>query len=205
MDRADLPEPRRAALVASLDAWNLRFGNYVRFTTLVRPALRDGDTVLDVASGHGGFARALRAAAPGCRVVAADVAPVRADDGLAWWAFDGRRLAAEVPVGAVDVITCTSALHHFGAGGVAVLLAQALARARAVALIDVARSLDGLVAGAAIATLAGADPALTHDVALSFRRAFRPAELRLVARLVPGGERVAVALVAPGFVVVRAG
>ncbi len=210
MDRPDLAEPRRARLVAALHAWNVRFGNYARFAEVVAPLLREGDTVLDLAAGHGGWARSLPALvpAPRFRVIASDREPAALDAAagegpVGWRVLDARRLARVVRPGEVDVITCTSALHHFGVGGAAVVLAQALARARAVAFVDLARSASRLVAGAAIARVAERDGALAHDTVVSFRRALAVEELRLLARLVPGGERLETAWLAPGFVVAR--
>lgn len=214
MDVPDFPAERRARLVASLHRWNVRFGNYARFAEAVAPLLRAGDTVLDLAAGHGGFAHALHALVPTprYRVVVSDRDAAYLAEGRARFpprddvdhrVVDALRLARDVRPGEVDVVVCTSALHHFGAGGTAIVLAQALARARDVVFVDLARSPTRLVAGAALARLGAWDGALAHDTAVSFRRAFTPEELTLIARLVPGGEGLAAEWWPPGFVLLR--
>lgn len=214
MDVPDFPADRRARLVTSLHRWNVRFGNYARFAQAVAPLLREGDTVLDLAAGHGGFAHALHALVPTprFRVVVSDrdaayLAAGRARfprrDDVDHRVVDALRLARDVAPGEVDVVVCTSALHHFGAGGTALVLAQALARARDVVLVDLARSPSRLVVGTALARLGARDGALAHDTAVSFRRAFTPEELTLIARLVPGGEGLSAEWWPPGFVLLR--
>ena len=215
MDRPEIDEQRRTAIVMAVHRWSRRFGSYAHFADALSPLLSsDSTSVLDLASGHGGFPLALgRLTGRGrrLRVIASDVRPEyvelgrrRArDEGVEFRVVDAFHLGASFGVGEIDVITCTQSLHHFGVGGVATLLGEAIHHARrGVLLIDLARSVSRLllVGAAALGTL---DRAILHDTALSFRKAFVTEELRLIAACVPGGESVEALYLPPGFVALR--
>lgn len=215
LDRPDVDERRRAAALARMDALNRRLGSYARFAEALAPLARGPDraTVLDLASGHAGFALAL--AERGLRVIASDLKSEYLDLARAresrldieFRVLDATRLRESIAPGSVDVVTCTQSLHHFGAGGAAVLLAEAIAVARrGVLFIDLARAVSHVAAAAvlgAIQGLAARDGLLLHDGLLSFRKAFVPAELRLIAACVPGGDTLESFYLPPGFLVLR--
>jgi SAM-dependent methyltransferase len=221
MDRSDFDESARLATVREVDRWSRTFGSYQLFIELLAPLLTAGRktlTVLDVASGVGGFpvalATALGAAAK-VRIISSDVKPEYAQAGarlaaerglpnLTFMTMDGYRLADGLGQRTIDVVTCTQALHHLGAGGTALLLGQALAVARrGLLFVDLTRSLTGFLAFNALGWLGGLDGIFRHDAVLSMRKAFVPEELALIARCVPGGERLEAFHVAPGFSVLR--
>jgi hypothetical protein len=65
VDRAELSEAKRTRMIGWMDGYNRAFGSYVRFLDALAPLL-DGPpgeavTLLDLASGHGGFPLALHA------------------------------------------------------------------------------------------------------------------------------------------------
>ena len=225
MDRPDFDEAKRVLAVSALDTWSRRCGNYALFYDALRPLL-GGDgitTLIDIASGSGGFPLALAALVPKShlvRIIATDSRPEylavgrsRARSaGLANIEFrvlDAARLGQHEinegnEGGDVDVITCTQSLHHLGAGGVAVLLAEALRVARrGIFFVDLSRALSLAVATGAVSLLAGLHRSFLHDATVSARKAFVPEELALIARCVPGGDQLEAFFLPPGFVVLR--
>lgn len=215
MDDPAFDETRRLRLVNALDRHSRFFGSYDRFFTVLAPLLAGGpSTVLDLASGHGGFAIALAHAFPRHRVISSDVRPeyveiarraaCAAGAPVEHRVLDAFRLDESLAPGEIDVITCTQSLHHFGAGGACLLAAEALRHARrGICFIDLARSASLLAALAAVAAVSERDPAFLHDATVSVRKAFVPEELALLALLIPGGEALETFYLPPGFVVLR--
>jgi 2-polyprenyl-3-methyl-5-hydroxy-6-metoxy-1,4-benzoquinol methylase len=221
MDRSDFDEAARLNTVREVDRWSRTFGSYDRFTELLAPLLasrRRTVTLLDVASGVGGFPLALAAALGGegkIQVISSDVKPEYAEEGarvarerglknLSFLTLDGFRLAEGLGDRTVDIVTCTQALHHLGPGGTALLLGQALSVARqGVLFVDLTRTLTGFLAFNALGWLGGLDGVFRHDAVLSMRKSFVAEELALIARCVPGGEGLDAFHVAPGFSVLR--
>jgi 2-polyprenyl-3-methyl-5-hydroxy-6-metoxy-1,4-benzoquinol methylase len=218
MDRPELDAHRRAAVVMAVHRLSRGLGSYVHFAAALEPLL-DGDetTLLDLASGHGGFplalpalvgrGRRLRIIASDLRSEYVELGRLRTrDEGVEFRVVDAFRLDESLRGESIDVVTCTQSMHHFGAHGTAVLLGEALRHARrGVLFIDLARSLSRLLLGGAAAWLVTFDPMFLHDTALSFRKAFVAEELRLIAACVPGGEAVESFDLAPGFVALRKG
>jgi SAM-dependent methyltransferase len=221
MDDASFGEEERLALMRTLDRHTQRAGGYVHFFEAMRPLLGAAaarTTVLDLASGHGGFPIALgRLAAdwPKLRIIASDLRPeyvklarqeIEAQGlkkSVEARVLDAFELARFEPSTPIDVITCTQSLHHFRPGGVAMLLYQAVRRARrGVLFVDLARSLSRLlmIGADAASTL---DRAYLHDAVASVRRSFVAPELELIARLVPGAEQVRAFYLPPAFVALR--
>jgi 2-polyprenyl-3-methyl-5-hydroxy-6-metoxy-1,4-benzoquinol methylase len=204
MDDPGLDEARRRRIVDGLDRFNRETGAYQRFITLLRPLLReDGTTaVLDLAAGAGGFALAVarfaRAEGVAIDVTATDLRESYLTEGRAAAAREGlpvrfarqdaldlSNLSAQPP----DVVVCTQALHHFPAGLVAVLFAEAARVAtRGVLFIDGVRSIVGAAGLSAWGLVLLGQPDFVHDGVASLRRFLVPEELELLARLGPWGD-----------------
>jgi SAM-dependent methyltransferase len=222
LDDASLSEEERTALLRTLDRENRKRGAYTRFLGALTPLLGAPSsqplTVLDLASGHGGFplflASASELAGHRLRIIASDrraeyVAIGReraARAGLSNVEFrviDALALQDELEEGEVDIITSTLSLHHLGPGPVALLLCQALRLARrGILFIDLARALFvALTVGAG--NLFVRDRAYAHDAWVSARKAFVPEELKLIARCAPMGDRLEAFYLSPGYAVLR--
>jgi SAM-dependent methyltransferase len=222
MDDASLSEERRTALLRTLDQSNRRRGIYDRFLEALAPLLgapsAEPLTVLDLASGHGGFPLSLASssgtAGRSLRVIASDVRPEYLAIGreraallglsnLEFRVIDAFALDEALRPGEVDIITCTSSLHHFGPGPTALILSQAVRRARrGILFIDLARAVFvALTVGAG--GLFTPDRAYAHDAWVSARKAFVPEELKLIARCAPGGEALSAFYLSPGYAALR--
>lgn len=214
MDRADVDAAVRQRILLDVDLSHRVLGSYERFFAVNGRWFEQGPTrVLDVASGHGGFAIALarEAALRGwnLRVTASDVDPayvgLAADRArAAGVALDCRVLDAlrpDVAPGEFDVVTCTHSLHHLSPGHVAALYAAAAHVARrGVIFWDPYRSATGALAALAIFTTLTRRPASIHDALLSIRKSFVPEELDLLRGCTPGARgRGAVRYVSPGW------
>jgi SAM-dependent methyltransferase len=219
MDDPSFDERRRVSALRALDRGHRLSGAYLRFADLLEPLLPAGEqaTILDVASGHAGFAFALAARfSPGgrARVIASDRRPEYLHLGLSRAraaglsniearTVDAFRLAESLGDEPVDVVTCTMALHHFPPGPVVWLLAQAQRSARrGFLMVDLVRGARPLVAAATTTLLLG-DRTLHHDGIASVRRAFTAEELRLLGRLSPGGDRIEAIRLAADMVALR--
>lgn len=74
---------------------------------------------------------------------------------------------------------------------------------RGILFVDTARSLTNLCAVGPAAFLGSRDRAQLHDGTVSIRKSFVPEELWLLARCVPGGERLEAIFLPPGHVALR--
>ena len=217
LDDPDLDESVRIRIVSHLDDMNELLGSYGLFFERMRPFLCDGrpTKVLDLAAGHGGFALAIaelsRREGLSLEVVASDLK----EEYLALGRARAERTGVDVRFAQqdaldltnfapaeFDVVTSTQALHHFSAGQIAVMFAEAVrVAARGVLFIDGARSALTAAATWALGVFGYRDTAFAHDSLISFRRFFVPEELELLGRLVPRGERARAEAVAPGHCV----
>lgn len=217
MDREDFPRELRERSLQHLDRTIHRVvGSYERAFALVLPwveAAAGGGapgSVLDIASGHGGFPVALwtlaRRHGLALDVTASDLSAdylrgaadkaARAGVPLATLRLDA--LAPDLSAASFDIVTCTNSLHHFGAGGIAVLYAEAARIARrGVVFLDPCRASTFGVVAAALYTATGGPRAGTHDAWLTIRKALVPEEVRLLAACTPGAERAQVRWVPP--------
>jgi 2-polyprenyl-3-methyl-5-hydroxy-6-metoxy-1,4-benzoquinol methylase len=221
MDRKDFSKQSRSTTLSEIDRWNRNFGSYVVFYDLLRPLLKTSSktvSILDIASGHGGFPLALAELcedAPSVRIIASDIRPEYLEEGrkrareaglsqVKFVELDALAMAGSERARQVDIVTCTQALHHFSAGSVALLLGNAIQVARrGILFVDLSRTVSGFVAFNALGWLGGLDGVFHHDAVLSMRRAFVPEELALIARCVPGNENIEAFYVSPGFAVLR--
>jgi SAM-dependent methyltransferase len=222
MDDPSQSEERRTTALRTLDRSNRRRGVYDRFLGALEPLLADPSpaplTVLDLASGHGGFplfvAASPRLAGRSLRVIASDVRPEYLAIGreraaragltnIEFRVIDAFALDKAIEQGEADIITCTSSLHHFGPGPSALILSQAARHARrGILFIDLARAVFvALTVGAG--ALFTPDRGYAHDSWVSARKAFVPEELQLIARCAPGGERLSAFYLSPGYAVLR--
>jgi SAM-dependent methyltransferase len=217
IDDPAFPEERRTRSIELLDAFNRGLASYERFADALEPLLDGEATVLDLASGHGGFALALaeraRARGRSLRVIASDLREEYVAIGrrraaasgtpVEFCVADAFRLDESFACGEVDVITCTQSLHHFGAALVAQLVAESLAVARrGILFVDGARSVALLGLLAVVASATG-NRAFAHDAKVSIRKAFVPEELAAIAACAPGGDRLRAFYLPPGFAVLR--
>lgn len=219
MDMPDLDEVRRTRIIESLDRWNRLSGSYDLFLDELRPLLRaDGPTtILDLASGHGGFAvhllRAARAEGLDLRVTATDRCMEYLEVGRDAAAAEGLELAVRVQdaldlrnlePGQYDIVVCTQAQHHFPAGLVAVMFETAArAAGRGVVFIDGSRSAMHAATMAGMGLLWFRRPDFAHDGVLSLRRFFYPEELALLARIGDWGEGVTARWMPPNHCLLR--
>lgn len=219
MDDADLDAELRSEILAALDHFNTALGSYEAFLELLRPLLRrDRPTrVLDLASGHGGFALAAARAARhenlAIELTASDLRREYLDLGAAvarreelpvdFRVQDVRDLASVAAEG-FDVLTSTQSLHHLPPGLIAVMFEAAVRAARrGVVFVDGCRSLRTGFALGLFNSLRYRHGAFVHDTWVSARRFFVPEELELLARIGPWGDGVEARWMAPGFCVLR--
>jgi 2-polyprenyl-3-methyl-5-hydroxy-6-metoxy-1,4-benzoquinol methylase len=222
MDRPSVGEERRKRTIRWMDRMNRRLGTYVLFLSALEPLLDAAPagsttTVLDLASGHGGFPLALSALNGGrrkLRIIASDVRPEYVEIGrrrarevgardIDFRVVDAFRLGDAFAPGEIDVVTCTQSLHHFGAGGVARLTTGSLRHARrGIVFVDIARTVTLLLAVSVLGAMS-LDTAILHDATVSARKAFVPEELALIAGIVPGGESLETLYLPPNFAVMR--
>jgi 2-polyprenyl-3-methyl-5-hydroxy-6-metoxy-1,4-benzoquinol methylase len=220
IDDPAFPEARRTAAIRRLDGLNRLLGSYVRFADALEPLLPADlpATVLDIASGHGGFAIALARLARDrgrpLRVIASDLRAEYLDLGrrraaaegvdVEFRVVDAFAIDASFAPGEIDVVTCTQTLHHFGPAMAAGLIAESVRVARrGILFVDALRSLQSLLLLGALTFLGSLDAAFCHDAVVSIRKSFVPEELSLVARCAPGGEALDAFFLPPGFAALR--
>jgi ubiquinone/menaquinone biosynthesis C-methylase UbiE len=196
LDRPVAPADRDASLadIERLSAW---FGGYALSRRAIEAMLPPGEgrtwRVLDVGGGRGGFARRLVDRARRRRQ------PVRVflvDRDPAMLAAARRDLAAYpeiVPVcadatalpfvhSAVDVATSSLTLHHLPPAGVVAALAEMAAASRThIVVNDLLRTRLTLFLVSIATRIVARHPISRHDGPLSVRRAYSPAELRILA------------------------
>lgn len=159
--------------------------------------------VLDLATGSGDIPRAVvgwaRRRRRPIRVVASDASAeilAAARRGAAdypeisWRRWDA--LAVPLADGAVDVVLCSLALHHFGPESAVRLLGEMARLGRHGFLLnDIRRSGPGYVAAWVSSRLATRNRLTRHDMPLSVLRAYTPGELAaLLAEAGVGGAAV---------------
>jgi SAM-dependent methyltransferase len=219
MDDPGLDPGRRSRILAALDHFNAALGSYEIFVDLLRPLLRQGGPtrILDLASGHGGFAlaaaRVARAEGLALAITASDLRREYLDLGEAaarreelpvrFRVQDARDLSG-LAAERFDVVTSTQSLHHLPPGLVAVTFEAAVrAAARGVVFVDGCRSLRTGFGLGLFNSLRYRHGAFVHDTWVSARRFYVPEELELLARIGPWGDGVEARWAAPGFCVLR--
>lgn len=218
MDDPDLAPGLRSSILAVLDHFNTAFGSYEAFVDLLRPLLsRDAPTrILDLASGHGGFAlaaaRAARAEGLAVEITASDLRREYLDLGEAVARREGLSVRFSVQdardfsnlTERFDVLTSTQSLHHLPPGLIAVMFEAAVrTAARGVVFVDGCRSVRTGLALGTFNSLRYRHRAFLHDTWVSARRFFAPEELELLARIGPWGDGVEARWAPPGFCVLR--
>ncbi len=212
LDDPGFDETLRIRTLDRLDRLNEAIGNYDAFFAAIAPMVEraraagvERPTIVDLASGHAMFAVALAlrfgAREGKVRVIATDLAPEYlaigrtharklamhedAIDFLAQDALDLRDLPAKV--GPIDIVCCTQTIHHFPAGMVSRMLAEAASVARhGAVIVDGERNPFALVMVTALsAALGRGSVPFLHDSFVSMRRMYTEQELALMASLAP--------------------
>lgn len=219
LDRSDLPDARRAAIIEDLSRLNdglLRA--YETFTRAAAPLLESARRaapgrpirVLELGSGHGDLAFHLEAWGRAQRVpleiTGSDVARVYVDLGARKARERGSAvrfeeidaLAIDRPSGSFDVVLLTQTLHHFDVGQAARLFAEAHRVGGRVLVLDGYR--HPLLMGLVAAVLGVTYPlTLLHDGWISLRKVYAPDELLLLASLAVPDAPVIVRFCGPGY------
>jgi SAM-dependent methyltransferase len=221
-DDPDLSDDRRVKLATDLHRFNQITQAYWRFLRVLRPivaAVRPAGRpvrILELASGSGGFARALaaRASAAGLevevrgsdvqpsQVAAANQVAERTGSPVRFAVLDAFQLD-KVPAGQADIVFIALAVHHFTPGQLARMVRGATRLAtHAVVLVDGHRSafLCGFVPGLA---LFSGNPDFVHDGFVTARKLYSLPELCMVARLACPECSVSGRLDWPGYSVVE--
>jgi len=219
LDDPDFDGELRVRTLDRLDRMNEAIGSYDAFVSVIAPLVERARSkgvarpvVVDLASGHGGFALELSRRLGDARVVATDlhdeylaigreharVAGIP-ESTLGFLVQDALDLSdLEAKIGApIDVVCCTQTVHHFPAGFVSRMLGEAASVARHGAIIvDGERNPFALVLIATMAALLGRGSLpFLHDAVVSMRRMYTEQELALMAALCPrrdGGRAVSV-------------
>jgi 2-polyprenyl-3-methyl-5-hydroxy-6-metoxy-1,4-benzoquinol methylase len=203
MDDPAYPERGKLAIALGLHLLNVSTFAYRRFFTLLAPLLREASArhgrparVLELAGGSGGFALALaslaRRSGLDVEVTGSDIVPLyverareeakRARVPVTYQRLDALDMAS-VEDGAYDVVFIGQSTHHFSAGKIGRMIAEAKRVATsAFVSVDGYRSLGmvAFVSGTALLTMW---PAMVHDATISARRFYGEDELAAIARL----------------------
>lgn len=199
LDRHGFPHVLKTPTMLGLHWVNLALGSYPVWAGCVDAALGSRTTarVYDLAAGTGGFARWLARNPPagrsltlttsdrdpgyvaaGARAAARDGASVRFET------RDALDLRALRDARSVDMFLCTQAAHHLHPGQLVRMIAQSIEAAPGgILLLDLSRSLATALGTAGLLAAIAPWPVLLYDGVLSARRAYTPAELRLLAAL----------------------
>ncbi len=224
LDRDDVSDARKQRIVHALHRMNLGLLSYHRFLHHLRPAIehvarreRRPARVLELASGSGEFTMALgrlagRKGLP-VRVTGSDIVPAYVADAniraqarrlpvrfVELNAFD---LLSTLTPGDYDIYFIAQSIHHFSAGQLAMMVAQAgLAGARHFVGIDGRRSLL-MAVGLPMFTALSLQPDLVHDAAITARRFYSEPELALIADIAAPDADVSVERAEPGYSVLH--
>lgn len=206
-----------------IDRFNTHLGSYDLWADLLADDLGPREEggpvrVLDLASGHAGFALALKARlGAAVSVTASDLVDEYLDLGRQHARERGLDLAF-LPLDATalgeqgrghEVLVCTQSLHHFSPGLLVRIVAEAARSARRAAwFIDAERGLAPAVLAGALSAAYGRSWPVVHDTVVSLRRMPIEEELFLLSELavgIPPGSLISTGRRAPGFVFLRVG
>lgn len=202
LDDPTFPKAERLRIIESVDWLNVHLGSYQLWGTLAEEMISAAERrgagpvrVHDLATGHGGFALALKARlGDRVQVTASDLADEYLDLGrqraaqlgleVRFVRQDATDLRAVEPA---DVFLCTQSIHHFPPGMVARMCGQAAQAARhGVCFIDAERGLLPLLLLSPVMAAYSRSYAMFHDTAASLRRMYFAEEMLLLSRLAPG-------------------
>ncbi len=218
LDQPDYPPEQKLHLVRLLHALNKTYFSYYRFLHYLRPSItrlarRLGRPVraLELASGSGELAMEVARLAQQrglpVEITGSDIVPAYVEDAnaraqerglparfIALNAFD----MSEV-TGRYELMFITQSIHHFSAGQLARMIAQAgMANACELIGIDGRRSLGNLVL-LPLTTSLWRTPHFVHDAFLSARRFYAEPELELIATMAAPTAEVQVRAAHPGM------
>lgn len=221
LDERDYPADKKVEIVAALHRLNRVTLAYRRFTRALRPwieraARRHGRParLLELASGSGEYTLALAEAAQRAQlpveVTGSDYVPEYVARAREKAARRGLEVRFEVldafamdgcEAGAYDVVFLGQSAHHFTAGQLARMIAQARRIATtAFVVVDGRRSLQLLCFVPLTAALTGRGH-LLHDAAITARKLYTETELGEIAALAAPDARVQIAHDRPGYTV----
>lgn len=192
LDLPETPDAVREAAMRDVERSNALFGgtrSVVRAVRRLAATVPRGAIVLDVATGTGDIAAAVRRVAPDWTVVGLDRSTILATRARA--RLDGAVAgdALELPVAdrSVDVVTCSQALHHFFGDDARRLVAELHRVSRGHVVVSDIRRSRLAAAGFWLASVAlGFHPVTRRDGVTSVFRGFTADELRALVREVTG-------------------
>jgi ubiquinone/menaquinone biosynthesis C-methylase UbiE len=191
----DLPvttDAVREAAMRDVERSNALFGgtrSVVRAVRRLAATVPRDAIVLDVATGTGDIAAAMRRVAPDWTVVGLDRSTILATRarGRLDGAVAGDALALPVADRSVDVVTCSQALHHFFGDDARRLVAELHRVSRGHVVVSDIRRSRLAAAGFWLASIAlGFHPVTRRDGVTSVFRGFTADELRALVREVTG-------------------
>jgi SAM-dependent methyltransferase len=223
LDDLSFPDDERIHTLDFIDRFNTHLGSYDLWAGMLADDLAPGPggdpvRVLDLASGHAGFALALKARlGAAVSITASDLVDEYLDLGrqharergldLAFLPLDATALGAQGQ--GHDVLVCTQSLHHFSPGLLVRIVAEAARSARRAAwFIDAERGIAPAIVAGALSAAYGRSWAVVHDTVVSLRRMPIEEELFLLSELavgIPEGSLISTGRRAPGFVFLRVG
>ncbi len=225
LDRDDVSDQRKVGIVEALHGLNDLICSYDRFLGAMEPMVRRINReqgrparVLELATGAGEFSLRCPEAAQrrglAIEITGSDIVPAYVEKANAEAArrrvdvrFEVRNaFALDVPRGRYDLCFIGQSMHHFSAGQLALMMAQA----RRVCTtgfvgVDGLRSLLLLSTIPAYSLLFGSPNRLdfAHDALLSTRKFFSEPELELIARVAVPDGRATVRSSHPGYTVIH--
>jgi SAM-dependent methyltransferase len=187
LDDPATPDEVRTRAMADVARSNTLFGGRAAVTATVRaliPNLPASVSVLDVGTGHGEIAAAVRAdltaVGKATHTVGLDIAEsvARAGRERLDGAIAGSALRLPMRSGSADLVICSQLLHHFAAPQAREVIAELDRVSRGWVVIADLRRSRAAAAGFWLASLAlGFHPVTRHDGVVSVMRGFTTTEL----------------------------
>lgn len=220
LDDHDLPDAQRVALIEGLHRFNHAVRGYQVFLSVLRPWIqaihaqtRRPVQILELASGAGELALTLSRLArdenlpvtitgsdySATYVAAANAKAAARHEPVTFIelnAFDMSTIAPE----SVDIVLITQSIHHFTAGQVAMMIAQAMRSSRFAFIgIDGRRSPEVLALAPLLGGLVVRRRDFVHDTFISVRKFYSETELETIARLAAPEALISAGFLPPGY------
>lgn len=192
LDDPATPDDVRTRAMADVATSNTLFGGRGAVTSVVRsllPQLPKSVSVLDVGTGHGEIAAAVRTelttSGRTARAVGLDLSESVARAGRARLdeAIAGSALNLPIRSASVDLVICSQLLHHFAAPQALAVIAEINRVSRGWVVIADLRRSHAAAAGFWLASIVlGFHPVTRHDGVVSVMRGFTATELESLVR-----------------------